>query len=363
MVNKVAGGYTPDYAVSPGEMLASEMEIRGMTQQELARRTGVTTKHINEVINAKAPISPAMAIKLERAIGMPAQYWMNLEANYQEITARLAEEKQLLEDLDWVKRVPYSEMAKLGWVTKTQDKKTRLEALLSFFGIASISQWDDMWPSLPVAYRQSQKQTVAPEAVSAWLRRGELEAANIECAPYNKTTFRQALDEVRSLTTQSPNDFIPKLVQLCADAGVAVVFVPSIPKTGVSGATRWINKDKAVIQLSLRYKSDDHLWFTFFHEAGHILLHGKKELFLEGKNGLHSDKEKEADAFACKELIPTKNYRQLISGQVCSRERIIAFAASISIAPGVVVGRLQHDKKLAPNHCNDLKQFYKWSHE
>lgn len=363
MVNKVAGGYTPDYAMPPGEMLAHEMEIRGMTQQELTRRTGVTTKHINELINAKAPISPAMAIKLERAIGMPAQYWMNLEANYQEVLARLAEEKQLLEDLDWIKRVPYAAMAKLGWVPETRDKTSRLEALLSFFGIASVSRWDDMWPNLKVAYRQSQKQEIIPEAVSAWLRQGEIEAAKIACVPYDRTTFRLALDQARTLTIKSPDEFIPKLIQICSEAGVAVVFVPSLPKTGVSGATRWLNKDKAVIQLSLRYRSDDHLWFTFFHEAGHILLHGKKELFLEGNNGLHSDKENEADVFARKELIPAKEYKQLISEKDFSHERIVTFAQSISIAPGIVAGRLQHDEKLHPSQCNDLKQFYKWDHE
>ncbi|VAW51008.1 Antitoxin HigA / unknown domain [hydrothermal vent metagenome] len=68
--------------------------------------------------------------------------------------------------------------------------------------------------------------------------------------------------------------------------------------TVFSGATRWISANKVVIQISLRYKTDDHLWFIFFHEAGHILLHGKKELFLEGTNGLDEKKENEANVFA-----------------------------------------------------------------
>lgn len=363
MVNKVGEGYTPDYAVTPGEMLEYEMEIRGMTQQELVRRTGVTQKHINELLKVKAPISPAMAIKLERALGMPAQYWLNLEANYQEVLARLDEEAQLEADLDWLGQIPYRQMVKLGWIKDIKDKKERLSEILRFFAIASVKQWQQMWPNLTVAYRQTQKHEVLPEAVSAWLRQGEIEASQIACQPFDKKAFRTALDQVRALTTESPDVFIPKLIQLCADAGVAVVFVPSLPKTGVSGATRWLNKDKAVIQLSLRYKSDDHLWFTFFHEAGHILLHGKKEMFLEGTNGLANEKEEEANAFASKELIPTKALKQFIANTRLTKANIKHFANEVGIAPGIVVGQLQHAEVLPRTHCNDLKQFYKWDHE
>lgn len=363
MVNKVEGAYTPDYAVTPGEMLEYEMEIRGMTQQELVRRTGVTAKHINELLSAKAPISPAMAIKLERAIGMPAQYWINLEANYQEVLARLAEETQLEADLGWLEKIPYKKMSNLGWLPDIKDKKSRLEEVLKFFGIASVAQWQHLWPNLNVAYRQTQTHEVFPEAVSAWLRQGEIEASKIHCQPFDKKAFRLALDDVRKLTAQTPEIFMPALIERCAEAGVAVVLVPCLPKTGVSGATRWMNKDKAIIQLSVRYKSDDHLWFTFFHEAGHILLHGKKELFLEGTNGLDPEKENEANEFASKELIPNKMLKAFLASNRFTKLEIQAFAKQVGIAPGIVVGQLQHIGVLPRNFCNDLKQFYKWGHE
>lgn len=365
MVNKVVGEYTPDYAVTPGEMLEYEMETRGMTQQELTCRTGVSAKHINELIGGKAPISPAMAIKLERAIGMPAQYWLNLEANYQEVVARLAEEEQLEADLGWLDKIPYKKMANFGWLPDIKDKKSRLEEALRFFGIANVAQWGSMWPNVKVAYRQAQTHEVFPEAVSAWLRQGEIEASQIDCQPYDKKAFRQALDDMRNLTTQTPDVFLSALIDSCAAAGVAVVFVPMLPKTGVSGATRWVNKDKAIIQLSLRYKSDDHLWFTFFHEAGHILLHGKKEMFLEGTNGLDTEKEEEANQFASKELIPVKAFKDFVAKPTreLTKANIKRFAKDVGISPGIVVGQLQHNGFLQRNFCNDLKQFYKWDHE
>ena len=148
-----------------------------------------------------------------------------------------------------------------------------------------------------------------------------------------------------------------------AEAGVAVVFVPSLPKTGVSGATRWMNANKAIIQLSLRYRTNDHLWFTFFHEAGHILLHGKKDLFLEYKNGLDDEKEQQANQFAQNELIPEKAMNQFISQGDLTKNSIKAFAKEVGIAPGIVVGQLQHRDLINYQTFNDLKQTYKWPHE
>jgi HTH-type transcriptional regulator/antitoxin HigA len=152
------------------------------------------------------------------------------------------------------------------------------------------------------------------------------------------------------------------LEELCAQCGVAVVFVLELPKMGVSGATRWITKDKALIQLSLRYKTDDHLWFTFFHEAGHILKHGKKALFLEG-NGLDDKHEGEADEFASNWLIPVREFNSFVSLSLYSKASVAAFAEQIGIAPGIVVGQLQHHGHLPFTHLNGLKKRYCWVHE
>ncbi|MFZ5524318.1 MAG: HigA family addiction module antitoxin [Pseudomonadota bacterium] len=363
MDKQVTNDYRPDYAVSPGEVLSDELELRGMTQQELAKRTGLTPKHIVSIVKAKSAITPETAIKFERAMGMPADYWLNLESNYQEVLARLREDGQLEHDIDWLNHIPVAQMAKLGWIVKFRDTKAQLVEVLRFFGIASVSQWDDMWPNLQVAYRQHNHQEVFPEAVSAWLRQGEIEAARISCSPFDKTTFRAALDRIRTLTVEPPEIFGPQMQELCAQAGVAVVFVPSLPKTAVSGATRWLNPNKALIQLSLRYRTDDHLWFTFFHEAGHILLHGKKEFFLEGANGLDEGKEDEANRFAQEELIPRAAFTSFTRYGPFNKAVIRDFSRRIGIAPGIVVGQLQHAGLMPITHCNDLKQHFRWNHE
>ena len=359
MAKATANRYVPDYAVSPGEVLEDYLDSYGMTQAELADRLGSAKKTINEMIRGKAPILPDTALKLERVFGRPAHFWNSLEQQYQEDRARLAEKERLREHLDWLERIPVSSMAKLGFIQKFKDKVEQLEEVLRFFGVASPEQWRTVWEQHQVAYRQSQRFEPCAEAVSAWLRQGEIDAQRVDCTPFDKRQFQSVLDDARALTREEPEIFEPRLIELCASAGVAVVFVPELPKTGVDGATRWLGQ-KAVIQLSLRYKSNDQLWFTFFHEAGHILKHGRKEIFLEG-NSMDDEKEEEANVFARDKLIPPGSYRRFRQQSVPTLAEVEAFADEIGIAPGIVVGRLQHDGCFPRDRGNKLKVFYRWA--
>lgn len=361
MSNPQVNQYVPDYLVTPGEVLEEYLESLAMTQTELAARTGLAKKTINEIIKSKSPITPETALKFERVLGRPAHFWNNLERQFQEDRTRLAEQQRLQSHLVWLKKVPVNAMAKLGWLPELKDRVKQVEAVLRFFGVASPEQWEPVWKEHQIAYRQTQRFEKSAESVSAWLRQGEIQARQIACAPFDSKRFQEILHEIRGLTREPPNVFVPKLMGLCASSGVAVVFVPELPKTGVYGATRWLG-DKAVIQLSLRYKSNDHLWFTLFHEAAHIIKHGRRDVFIEG-NGLDGAKEEEANTFASDKLIPPAAMRKLLGGGRPSLRSIEDFADKIGIAPGIVVGRLQHDSVLPRDTGNKLKVFYQWGGE
>lgn len=358
-MNKILNQYLPDKPVMPGELLLEYLEALGMAQVDLARRTGLTSKTVNEIVKGKAPISPETAIKLERVLGRPARFWMNLESNYQEDCVRLAEQARMESDLNWLARFPVRAMTKLGWIPVLHNSLEQVEALLRFFGIASAAQWEAVWKEYRAAYRQSSRFEVCDEALSAWLRRGELEAGELECEPYDSKRFLNALSEIRALTRDAdPATFIPLLRSRCATAGVAVVFVPELPKTRVSGATRWVG-NKPVIQLSFRYKSDDHFWFSFFHEAGHILRHGKKLFFVEGVS-LKREEEKEVDSFAADFLIQPSDWLRFLKRKTFDSASVRNFADAVGIAPGIIVGRLQHENCLPYNKGNSLKVSYRW---
>jgi addiction module HigA family antidote len=331
-----------------------------MTQKELSARTGLTPKTVNEIVQGKAPITPETALKLERVFGRPAHFWNGLERQYQETQARLAERELLKNAQKWLSHIPTNEMIRLGWISKQVSFVEQLEEVLRFFGVASPQQWRTVWETHQVAYRQSKRFETQEEAVSAWLRKGEIEGQEIETLPYDRERFIEALRKARALTLEAPQVFQEKLPRLCADAGVAAVFVPELPKTGLWGATRWITPEKALIQLSLRYKTNDHLWFTFFHEAAHLLLHGKKDIFLEGK-GMDDTKEAEANRFAADFLIPPHELKSFLGNGLLTLGSIQQFADHIGIAAGIVVGRLQHDGIIGQHVGNGLKRRYRWA--
>jgi HTH-type transcriptional regulator / antitoxin HigA len=364
MSNAIQNQYMPDYVSPPGETLQEILEERGMSQAELAERTGRPKKTINEIINGKATITPETALQLERVFNIPASFWNNREGRYREFLAQQEEKERLEKQVAWLKGIPVTAMIRSGWIRRYQDKVEQLREVLNFFAVVSPEQWEGIWCNTHVDFRKSQAFQGQPGAMAAWLRQGEIEAAEIKTATYDANKFREALLQVRALTMKPPEVFQPELVQLCAEIGVAVVFIPELPQTRASGATRWLNPHKALIQLSLRHKTDDHLWFAFFHESGHILLHGKRDVFLEGKGVAAVEdlaKEEEANKFAADILIPPIELKRfLASGQQHTKVGIEQFAAEIGIAPGIVVGRLQHDGILPPSHCNDIKRRFEW---
>jgi HTH-type transcriptional regulator/antitoxin HigA len=350
--------FQPDYAFPPGETLRETLEALGLTQKELATRMGRPLKTINQIIKGTAQIMPETALQLEKVTGVASSFWNNAESNYRERLARLQDEKRLQQDVGWLQRFSYKKMSDLGLVPMLRDKVERVAQLLRFFGVASPKQWEFTYGGLCGAARKSPRFSTDLGDLSAWLRTGEILAQKQDCCPYDKAVFMDHLLKIRALTPQKPSVAWPQVCDLCAAAGVALVHVPELPNTHVSGFTRWLTPEKAIIQLSLRYQTDDALWFTFFHEAAHILLHGKRDVFVEYR-GEPNPKEQEADEWASDFLIPASAWGAFVSSLPKNPDisRLRDFAANQGIAPGIVLGRLQHrEKRIHPSQFNNLKQ-------
>jgi len=349
--------YAPSYSFPPGDTLAEVLKSRGVRQADLAERAGLTPKAINEIVKAKARISPATALQLERVLGIPASFWNNLQRRHDEAQAVAEEAERLGRYVAWAKAFPVRAMSKWGWIEPSRDPVARLRALLNFFGTANPDAWEAHWASTQVAFRSVAKLPKDNYALACWLRRGEVEAASIETGAYAEDRFRTTLSQLRGLTKLRGVEFLEPLVRGCAEAGVAVVFAPELPGTRTYGATRWLSPRKALIQLSLRRKTDDQLWFSLFHEAAHILLHPKKAVFIEAAQGT-DDFETQADRFARDTLIPPAEYRAFVSAGDFGHAAVAAFADRIGLAPGIVVGRLQHETLIPYNRLNGLKRHY-----
>jgi HTH-type transcriptional regulator/antitoxin HigA len=293
--------YFPQSVPHPGETLAEKLEEMEMGPKEFALRTGKPEKTIIAIVKGKSSITSDMAVQFEYVTKIPAKLWMNHQQGYDEYLSRQKRQKVVQEALAWVEKFPLAEMIKKGWLPPSATIEEKTMEMLAFFGFASHTAWEDYYfhQQLKVAFRISLSQTNESYAVSAWLRKGELQAAKLEAKEYSEKKFKDALPELKSIMVNYPTDFFNPLQLICLEAGVKVVHVPCLNNAPIYGSTRWLN-DTPFIQVSDFDQRNDRFWFTFFHEAGHILLHGKKEVFLKNLDYANKDlqKEQEADAFA-----------------------------------------------------------------
>lgn len=356
--------FQPDYVPPPGKTLEEFIEARDLSARELARRCGRSAKLFVEIISGKAPIEPQTAMQLERVLGMDASVWLNMEAAYRLHLARTEEAKSLGEARDLVKKFPLSELASRGFIRSADEDADRARELLRFFGSGSFTAFHERYNELQtVSFRHSPSFQSEPEPLLAWLRVGEIQAEAIQTAPFERSVFLEALKKIRGLTIKDPKEFEGRMRSECKAAGVVFLLVPPFSGLRLSGIARWLVPNKALIQQTLRHKTNDHFWFTFFHEAAHLLLHSRKSLFIDGEN-LRNDakEEEEANNWASNFLVPQHELHRFIARGEFSNSDVTNFANDLEVAPGIVVGQLQN-KEIVPwrSPLNALKIPFEWA--
>ncbi|MDE2753158.1 MAG: HigA family addiction module antitoxin [Gemmatimonadota bacterium] len=356
--------YRPDYAVPPGWLLEERLTAKGISHAEFARRCDRSAKLISEIISGKAPIEPKTALQFERVLGVDASIWLGIEADYRLRQTREAEEKVSQLAAAWSQTFPLAQLAQRGAIGKPSSKGEAVKELLSFFGVASIEAWDRRYGMSHVAYRHSVSFQSNEFSLASWRRLAEIYAEMQPCQEYTQSAFRDALGPIRTLTREPVEEAVEGAQAHCNSAGVALALVKPLPQARLSGAAWWISSRRPVIALSARHKTGDHLWFSFFHEAAHLLLHGKKDVFVDGANYDAEDIEAEANNWASAFLVPKSDWRGFVAKKAYSDADVREFAFEQGIAPGIVVGRLQFEERIAwSSGLNKLKQRFKWNDE
>jgi HTH-type transcriptional regulator/antitoxin HigA len=349
--------FYPDWVSPPGDTIVDILRESDLSLVEFAQRIGYEPELAKDLIQGRATITIAIARQLVKVLGASVEFWMSRDYQYRQDISRLH-----VPHAEWLDRLPLGDMIKFGWLNPVPHPADEVAACLRFFNLPSIQAWNEAYASLlqMTAFRTSSSFDSQPAAVAAWLRQGEIEAETIDCSPWDAKRFQESLVHIRSLTRiKNPSLFLPELKKCCADSGVAVAIVRAPSGCRASGATRFLSGDKALLLLSFRYLTDDHFWFTFFHEAGHLLLHGEAAFFLEGVDMLLTPQEEEANEFASRTLIPVERQPEFLRLRANARE-VIRFAVRIGVAPGIVVGQLQHLGKLRYDQLNRLKRRFTW---
>jgi HTH-type transcriptional regulator/antitoxin HigA len=331
----------PDFVVSTGDFIAEWMEDEGINAAELARRLGVTPKHVSELLAGKAPLSHPLALALERVTGVPSRLWNMYESGYRDALAREAANVDLEAQYEQAKKFPLSYLRKWRYITAgVREPAETVRQLLGLLGVASLGAFEVTWRRGSVAYRRAAVGRDNAPALAVWLALAERHHDGLrDLPPFDRAGLASLIPRLRLLTRQEPEAAITTGVAALRQVGVVLCFIPAVPGLGIHGATRWVN-GHPVIQLSLLWKSDDQLWFTLFHEIGHVLLHGDKDLYL---NGEQTEAEVEADRWASDILIPPAHAQRLPRTRDLAAVR--RFADELGIAPSIVLGRAQRETK------------------
>lgn len=352
---------TYDYGVTPNDMLMQRMRELGMTQTQLAIRTGLSRKTINELVHGKQRITHETALLLEPVLGYAARFWMDMQHGYD---AHKASHKRKVAESrfnDWP-NVFSAAATRAMQLNVHYPQQTELTQLQYFFGVASYDAYTQSYVQMiqATSFRRH-RQEVNPHDVAVWLRLGQRYAESCQLAPFNESRLQQMLSNCKALTAQTPAEFWQPLVNMFAECGVLLVWIPPITGIALSGAT-YVHADKRVIQLSGRGQTNDRFWFTLFHEVGHILLHGVKPLFAEWDDvDTHTakDSEHEANNFAATHLIPPALLAPLLTKSRISSADIVQMSQRAQIHPGIVAGRIQHERRDFAKYRRLLLQ-YNW---
>ncbi len=364
-------GFRPDWISAPGDTILDILEDREISQESFGKSMGISNLETNYLLSGRSTVTMAIARRLTRILGASVEFWITRDFQFRQDAKPIEDEEE-----NWLRQLPVGDMIKFGWLEPPPHPSEEFEACKAFFAVSSVREWHQYYgsPREMASYRSSPSFESHQGALAAWLRQGEILATKINCQKWHADRFQKSLARIRVLTRQKdPSRFVPQLQEACSENGVATVIVRSPSGCRASGATRFLSRNKAILQLSFRYLTDDQFWFTFFHEAGHLLLHGERRFFsatlgdekpwiLEGFEmpvAAGEEEEEEANQFAADNLIPSEFQRNLLSLPPESKT-VLRFARRVGVSSGIIVGQLQHHGRIGYDQMNRLKRRFVW---
>lgn len=350
--------FAPMWASPPGRTIQTRLDELGLDVPEFAERLGTPVMVARGLLDGNETITVDVARRLSRIIGASAEFWVTRDCQYRDDLVRVETDR-------WLDDMPIREMTRFGWISSQSDRASRADACLSFFGVEDLAEWRSRYEPMLAATRMRISGAVPSKqpAVAAWLRKAICEAEATTTAPWNGSMLRESLDAMKALTwNKDPGNFLPKLRNLLASAGVALVVLRALPGCPASGAALFLSPDRAMIAVSGRFLADDQFWFTVTHEIAHLLLHQPDQAILDdpySPGEVDAPEEQEANRFAAEALLPAR-VRARVPARALTHRDVISLARAAGVAPGIVVGQLQFRNQIGYDQLNRLKRRYKW---
>ena len=355
--------YKEIMAFHPGYYVAEIIEDMGISQAEFALRMGTTAKTLSKLVNGRISISDDLAKKLSAMLGISVDFWLNIQKEFDKKVIEIEQQKDIDLQIEIAKVIDYSffeKVANLPHVRSFADKVVNLCKYLKIANLSLLRKPDFLVNSRTGITTIDDKNIINAQA---WLQTALNCASAIETSSFNSDKLESYLPEIKSMTLQNPQDFLPMLRSIFSECGVAFVLLPHLKNSGINGAVKWVNNKRVVLAMNDRRTYSDTFWFSLFHEIKHVLQQKVNSTFVASTSdewhNYNKKLENDADSFAQNYLIPKSEYNNFISKGRFFDADIIGFSQSIGIHPGIVVGRLQHDKIIPVNRCSSLKSKYK----
>ena len=360
--------YKQIVAFHPGYYIAEIIEDMGISQAEFATRMGTTTKTLSYLLNGQANISNDLAKKLSVMMGTSVDIWLNLQSTYDQKLIEIQQAKDFDAQEDIVKKIDYSYFVNVVGLPFARTVGEKVANLCKYFKISDLRIM--LEPDFLVNYRTGISNVNEKNVINsrAWIQTAINLSQKIHTESYNPEKLKAYLPELRNMTVQNPEIFLPRMREIFAECGVAFVLLPHLKNSGVNGAVKWVNDERVVLAMNNRGLDADKFWFSLFHEIRHVFQRKIKTVFISYNEKEMMDAnnrlEEDANDFATNYLISPAALRKFAPSKYTSDEEIVAFAKSIGIHPGIVAGRLQHEKIIPPNRCSKLKGKYviEWHH-
>jgi HTH-type transcriptional regulator / antitoxin HigA len=331
----------PAEVFPPGEFLRDELDARGWTQTEFAEILGRPVRLVNEILVGKRGITPQTAQEIAAALDTSPELWLNLETSYRlsragPVPERIGREARLRE------RFPVREMVRRRWIEGSGDVRVLETQVKRFFGVEAL----DAPPSPPAGGTGVQGPAVLNRAEEAWLFRVGQVAATLEVEAYSEQALRDSLPRLQAL--MSDPEYVRQVPAVLARCGVRFVVVEPLPDCRVDGVCFWQSPVSPVIGMSLRFDRIDYFWFVLRHEIEHVL---RGEVSVDAdldpdtapSAAGASTQERAANEAAADFCLPSGHLDDFTARvhPVDSEQRIVAFARSVGVHPGIVVGEMQ----------------------
>ena len=341
----------------PGYQIKEYIEDVEMTQDEFAKRLGITGKQLSLLLSYQASITPDIAYKLSAMIGNSIEFWLNLQSNYDAYIVKLNSIEEIEKEKMIYSMIDKKFLKKLNIIDSSDNidsgiYKIRRAALVS--NLSMLTKNDIYSFCRTSTCRDEEPKNIVCR--NLWISLAYRIAQQEEVQEFNEDLIIKKIPYFRSLTLENAEIIYPILKKELSECGVSLVILPALKNSNINGAIKWIDEKRVMMALNNRGKDQDKFWFSFFHELKHVLQKVKRKIIIgEDKNKINDEYELDVDNFARETLIPSLEYE---SFDDYSENGILKFAKKIKIHPGIVVGRLQNDGKIPHDRFNGLKAKY-----